>query len=332
MQGNKKSILFFLSLIWLVSFFMIIPDINRFTTYGYIHHPGDNKYYLVDINSGATNLIAEFKNSYLFGSTYFEMNNSGYVGIIERILYDNKNTVVINFGYFNFEAEDTRIKNRITIIEDTSTEPLRVAGLSYRQDTNSSSLIFSTVWIERNLSGELTESIVEFNINGEILNKIPFHLEHHLDTIKDIHSLDNGSYLTIVSRRGTERGNFLTLVNSTGYVMSMVELVTIIGSFTTNPDLTVLYSATTDVSEIIIHSLDKSEINQVKNLELPFDLSEISYISESTLLVKHFVKPINKVYYSLIASIVFIGLPIYALILLGKRSGVKIDIWLYKDR
>jgi hypothetical protein len=336
MLYKTKVITFSLFIIWIITLILIIPNINRIGTYGYYFQQGDNQYYLIDINNGNTNFISEFKDSFFFGSTYFEMNNSGYIGIIERILHENNNSIEINFIYFNLETVNDIVKNNIAYIEDSTEDFLLVLGLSSRVNSNSSSPIFSTIWKEGRLFDGRSESIIEFDISGEIYNKIPFRSDEPYVSMKDIHSLDTGSYLTIISQERNEAssasGNFLTLINGTGHIMNMDELDTNTRSFATNPELTILYSVSTDVSEIKVYEKSQSEINQVNTIDLAFNPSEISYIDESTLLVKHYVNPIKKFVFSLIPVMIFIGIPLYGLIYLRKRSGVKIDIFLYRDR
>ncbi|OLS21737.1 MAG: hypothetical protein HeimC2_32410 [Candidatus Heimdallarchaeota archaeon LC_2] len=299
---NKRTHRYVWYLGVLVAIFIILLTTNIYNpTEQLLFKQGDNHIFIVDIESGEKTEILVFHKRFVFGICYFTYKENEYLGYIEA----NK----IETAHFEYYFKYIKLNNLNEIVDttkhsvkldlnkslDTSSHPL-LDSLNVQSLNNT--LIFSTIISQGTTQSNSISSIMQFDMNGKILNIIDYSIDNFNDAkILDFEPYSNNTYIILSTLGDGERINseskHLLLYNTFGEATNFTNLEKEVSAIGFNPAQNTLLTSERGIRSVDHRTL-KGEL--IKTVPIGIETYKISFMYGKYMLIQDYRNPVYTPY------------------------------------
>lgn len=309
--SNQKLHAYILYSAILVITFIILLTTNVYNPVEHLYFKqGDNYIYIVDSESGEKTEIIVFQERFIFGTSYFTIEENEYLGYVEA---DKIEPAHFEY-YFNYiklnnldqvvDTTEHSVKFDLDKSLDTSPRP-HLNRLNVQSINNT--LIFSTIFSKGTTQSNSITSIMQFDINGKILNIIDYSIDTYDDAkILDFKPYSNSSYI-ILSTLGkgeaiNSESNHLIMYSTSGEATNFTNLEKEVSTIGFNPIQNILLT-----SDRGGQSLDQRTLNGkfIKTVSIGIEPFEMSFMYDKYMLIQDYRNPVYTAF-EIIRIIVFL--------------------------
>ena len=256
---------------------------------------GDNFLFIVDMESGEKSEIIVFQERFICGSSYFIFEENEYLGYIEA---DRIEPTLFEF-YFKYinlnnldqvvDTNEYSVKLNLDTLTDASPYLDRL-NVQYINNT----LIFSTIFSTGTTQSNSITSIMQFDINGKILNVVDYSIDTYYDAkILDFKPYSNNSYI-ILSTLGhgealNSESKHLLTYSTSGEASDFTNLEKEVSRIGFDPVQNILFTSDRGGKSIDQRTLDGK---LVKTISLDIETSEMSFMYDNFMLIQDYRNPV----------------------------------------
>ncbi|MFX0091777.1 MAG: hypothetical protein ACFFBD_08440 [Candidatus Hodarchaeota archaeon] len=295
-MSKWKRALFFIPLFLILTAIWLPIEQQLSQTFGEETKQGDNEFLTLDLETNTLTSLITFRESFIFGSTYFTSNGTDYLAFIER--EEAETAWIYSFSYVAIDNTHNLHKILLMSLSHNNYDFTWMNGLTVEYSAENP--LFSTILEVYNSDGSESNFIIQFLLNGTILGNYEI-LGENLPYFNpsNIAALGNGSYNLLVDRYSSEdpkEGSFLGQVIITtdihGTVSNVIYLDETIEFFilnTTSPEFEFL----TFSGGYLKKQTSSGEVIETYAPRMPLNahIMEADIIDSSLLLIQIYHSP-----------------------------------------